>query len=138
VGDRLVALVQRLRRVQRAPRRETEQRVRVPLERRQVVEQERLLALLLLLELGDRARLVAARIDDLRGLVFGLEPLAAQIAAGVVALLRAETGLDEPVGLGDERADLELAPDDQRERGRLNAAERHGAVERGAKPDRRR
>ena len=56
VGDRLVLLVELLGRRQRAPRREAEERVRVALERGEVVEELRLLALLLLLELRDRRR----------------------------------------------------------------------------------
>jgi hypothetical protein len=76
-----VALVQRLRGRQGAARREAEQRVRVALERRQVVEEVRLLALLLLLELGDRAGLVARFGDDLLGLGRLLQALAAHVAA---------------------------------------------------------
>src|SRR5439155_10033110 len=98
--------------------------------------QEGLLALLLLLEPGDLARLIATRVDDRGRLVLGLEPLAAQIAAGVLALLGPEARLDQPVRLGDERADLELALDDQSQRRRLDAPERDGAVERRAQPDR--
>ena len=139
VGERLVLLVEALRGRQRAARREAEQRVGVALERGQVVEELRLLALLLLLELRDLAgpgRSSASTIA-LR-LVLGGQPLAAQVAAGVEALAGGgEARLDEPVGLGHEGADLLLAARDQRQRRRLHAAERDRAVERRAQPDRR-
>ena len=67
-----------------------------------------------------------------------VDPLAAEVAAGVEALVVGrEVGLDEPVRLGLERADLLLAAGDERERRRLDAAERDRAVEGGAQPDRR-
>jgi hypothetical protein len=96
----------------------------------------RLLALLLLLELRDLARLTGDGLDDRGPLRLRREPLAAQVAARVVALPgRLEVGLDQPVGLGLERPDLLLAARDQRQRRRLHAAEADRAVERGAQPD---
>ena len=78
IRERLVLLVQALRRAERAPRGEAEARVRVALQRRQVVEERRLLGALGLLELGDRAALAADRLDDRRRLVGGLEPRVAR------------------------------------------------------------
>ena len=138
VGERLVLLVQLLGGGQRAARREPEQRVGVALERGEVVEELGLLGLLLLLELGDRALLALAVLDDRGRLVLG-DPLAAHVAAGVEALAGGgELALDQPVGLGLEGADLLLAAGDERQRRRLHPAQRDGAVERGAQPDRRR
>ena len=135
VGDRLVLLVELLRRRERPPRAEAEERVCMALERGEVVEELRRLALLLLLELRDRAGLPGRLLDDRLGLVL-LDPLPAQVAPAVEPLAgRGEAGLDEPVRLGDERPDLQLAADDERERRRLHAAERDGAVEGGAQAD---
>ena len=106
------------------------------LQRGEVVEELRRLALLLLLELGDRARPAGNVRDDRGGLVL-LDALAAKVAAAVETLPRGgEPRLDEPVWLGDEGTDLELPAGDERQGRGLNAAERHGAVERGAEPDR--
>ena len=66
VRDRLVLLVEPLRRGERAPRGEAEEGVRIPLERREVVEELRRLALVLLLQLRDRARLPGRLGDDRR------------------------------------------------------------------------
>src|SRR5205085_7763510 len=108
----------------------------VALERGEVVEKLRLFALLLLLELRDLARLALDLADDLRGLILR-DPLAAEEAAGVAApLVGREARLHEPVGLGLEVPDRLLALDDQSERGRLHTAQRYGAVERRAQPDR--
>ena len=136
VRDRLLVLVELLRGREGAARREAEEVVRPPLERGQVVEKLRALALLLLLELRDLAGLAASLVDDLRRVLLG-DPLAAQVAAAVEpVLVGGEARLDEPVGLGDEGADLHLAPRDEREGRRLDAAERDGAVEGGAEADR--
>ena len=72
VGERLVLLVEPLRGGQRAAGREAVERVRVALQRGQVVEELRLLALFLLLQLGDLAGAVLDVLDDLRGLVLGI------------------------------------------------------------------
>ena len=144
VGERLVLLVEALRGGERAAGGEAEARVRVALERGQVVEERRLLLLRRLLELGDRAGLAAHRGDDRLGLLRGLQPRlragveAAGVAAPGVAAGRLEGRVDEPVRLGLEGPDLLLAPGDQRQRRRLHAAQRDRAVERGAQPDRRR
>ncbi len=107
------------------------------LERGEVVEELRLLALLLLLEARDLAGLALDVGDDRRCLVL-LDPLAAEVAAVVGAVAaRLERGLDEPVRLGDECADLLLAARDERERRRLHAAERDRAAERRPQADRR-
>ncbi len=75
----------------------------------------------------------------MRGGELLVDPLAAEVAAAVGAIgVGEEPGLDQPVRLGLEGADLLLAAGDQRERGRLHAAERDGAVEGGAQADRRR
>ena len=136
IGQRLVLFVESLRRAQRAARGESIERVGVALETREVVEQLRTLALLLLLQLGDLARLPRARVDDRLGVLCGRQPLSAQIPAAVLARARGlEARLDQPVGLGLEVAYLLLAPGDQRERGGLDAAERDGAVESSAQAD---
>ena len=142
VGERLVLLVQALGGGQRAPGGEAEARVGVALQRREVVEERRALLLGRLLELGDLARLVADGGDDRLGLLGGLQPRlgagveAALVAAAGVAGGRLELRVDEPVRLGLERADLLLAAGEDRERRRLHAAERDGAVERRAQADR--
>ena len=64
IGERLVLLVQALRGAERAPRGEAVAGVGLALERREVVQHRRALALLLLVELGDRALLALARLDD--------------------------------------------------------------------------
>ena len=142
VGERLVLLVEPLRGRERAPGGEAEARVGLALERREVVEERRALLLGRLLELGDRAVLAAHGGDDRLRLGGRLQ---ARLGAGVVAAGVAPAGrsagrleerVDEPVGLGLERADLLLAPRDQRQRRRLHAPERDGAVERRAQPDR--
>src|ERR687891_349419 len=136
VGERLVLLVEALGGGQRATRREAVERVGVALQRRQVVQELRALALLLLLELRDLAGLAGDRLDDRGGRGLGREPLAAQVAARVRPVLRRlEARLHEPVGLGLEGADLLLAAGHQGQRGGLHAAERDGAVERGAQAD---
>ena len=136
VRDRLVLLVEPLRRGERPPRGEAEEGVRIPLERRQVVEELRRLALGLLLQLRDRARLPGCLGDDRRRLVL-LDPLPSEIAPAVQALTAGrEARLDEPVGLRGEGADLELPPDDQREGRRLHPAQGDGAVEGRAQADR--
>src|SRR3954451_14465163 len=117
---------------------EPEQRVGVALERREVVEQLDPLALLLLVDLRDLAGAPLDLLDDLRRVVLG-DALAALVAAAVATRpARLEGGLDEPVRLGLEGADLLLAPGDERERRRLDAAERDRAVERAPQSDRRR
>ena len=137
VGERLVLLVELLRRGQRAAGGEAVQRVGVALQRGEVVEQLRALGLLLGLQLGDHAGLALGLLDDLRGLVLG-DPLAAHVAAGVDALTAGgEQRLHQPVGLGLELADLDLSAGHQRQRGRLHAAERDRAVEGRAQADRR-
>src|SRR3954468_10037116 len=136
VGDRLVLLVELLSSAQRAPGGEAEQRVGVALERGEVVQELDALALLLLVDLRDLAGVALDLADDLRGVVLG-DALAALVATAVAArAARLEGGLHEPVGLRLEGADLLLAARDQRQRRRLHAAERHGAVERAPEPDR--
>src|SRR5207253_9714032 len=116
IGDRLVLLVEALRGPQRPPRGKPEEGVRVALQRGEVVEELRPLALLLLLEARDLAGLVAALLDDSRGELLR-DPLAAEVSPAVGALpVRLELRLTEPVRLWHERADLLLAPRDQRRR----------------------
>ena len=139
IGERLVLLVQTLSRRKRSPRGEAVEAVRVPLEAREVVEELRLLTLLGLLELRDLAGLARHGVHDGLALLGRRQALAAQVAAGVAALARGlEARLHEPVWLRHEVADLLLAARHERERRRLHSPERHGAVERGAQPDRRR
>src|SRR4051794_17846525 len=108
------------------------------LERREVVQQLDALALLLLVDLGDLAGTALDLADDLRRLVLG-DALPALVAAAVGArAARLEGCLHEPVRLGLEGADLLFAARDQRERRRLDASERDGAVEGAAQADRRR
>src|SRR5262245_42267834 len=106
------------------------------LERREVVQKLRRLALFLLLELRDLAGLPRGRADDRVGV--GLrDPLAAEVAGRVLALAGGgEERFHEPVRLRLEGADRKLAADDERERRRLHAAERDSPVERRAKPNR--
>ena len=105
------------------------------LQRGEVVQELRALALLLLFELRDLAAAAADLPDDLLGEILG-DPLPAEIAAAVgAALVGLERGFHEPVRLGLEGADLLLAPRDEGQRRRLHAAERHRAVEGGAEPD---
>ena len=137
VGDRLVLLVELLGRAQGPLGGEAEPRVGLALERGEVVQELRAFALLLLLELRDLAPLIAAVLHD-RGRELLVDPLAAEVAARVEALgVRREVGLDQPVRLGLECADLLLPPRDERERRRLHPSQRHDAVERRPQPDRR-
>src|SRR5205823_12204422 len=137
VGQRLLVLVERLRRTQRALCGEAEAAVRVALERGEVVEERRALGLLLALDRVDDAVLAGHALDDpvrARGL---LDPrLVAFEPKTFVG--RLERGADEPVRLGDERLDLALALDDHRERRRLDAPERDDAAHPRAAADRRR
>src|SRR5205823_3180108 len=64
VRDRLLALVERLRGLERAARREAEASVRVALERGEVVEERRALGLLLALDRLDLAVLAGDALDD--------------------------------------------------------------------------
>ena len=73
VGERLVLLVQSLRGCQRAFGGEAEAVVGLALQRRQVVEHRRFLALLFLLELGDRPWPALARRDDRPRLLLGAD-----------------------------------------------------------------
>src|SRR5207248_2691834 len=126
-----------LRRSKRAAGREPEERVGVPLQRGEVVQELRALALLLLLELRDLAAAVADLLDDPRREVLR-DALAAQVAAAVrAALVGRERGLHEPVRLRLEGADLLLAASYQRQRRRLHPPARDRSVARGAQPDRR-
>ena len=90
IRQRLVVLVQALRRRQRAPRREPVARVGLALQRGQVVQERRTLLLGRRLELGDLARPVADRVDDRRRLLGGLQP---RLRAGVVAAVVAPPAL---------------------------------------------
>ena len=141
VGQRLVLLVAALRRAERAFGGEAVAVVGLALQRRQVVEHRRFLALLFLLELGDLARpALARRRRSPRPRSRGDARLGAGVEAALVGALAVglEGRVDEPVGLGHERFDLLLAPRDDRERRRLHASERDGAVEGAAQADRRR
>ncbi len=147
-------LIETLRGRERALGGEAVAVVGLALERREVVEHRRFLALLLLLELRDRPRLAAARRDDRRGLLLGADARAfgvsgaagrrlvvaeiSALAGGCLALERprGEGRVDQPVGLGLEGLDLLLAARDDRERRRLHAPERDGTVEGAAQPDR--
>ena len=134
-------LVAALRGGERAPGGEAEAAVGLALQRREVVEQRRALGALLALELRDDAGLAAHGGDDRVGLRGALQArLRAVVVAALVHALtrRGEERVDEPVRLGHERADLLLAARDDRQRRRLHAAQRDGAVEGGAQADRRR
>ena len=61
--------------------------------------------------------------------------VAAFVLAAAIGL---ELGVNEPVGLGDEGADLFLASRQDRQRRGLDATERNGAVKRRAQADCRR
>ena len=114
---------------ERAPGGEAEARVRLALQRGEVVEERRALLLRRLLELRDRARLAADGGDDRLGLGGGLQ---ARLRAGVEAALVARGRARRPwarsvastsqYGLGLEGADLLLAAGDDRQRRRLHAA----------------
>src|SRR5205085_812938 len=123
-------LVEALGRGERAPRREAVARVGVALERGQVVEERRALLLRRRLELGDLAGLAADGGDDRVGLRGGGQArlragvVAALVAAPALARLRLERRVDEPVLLGLEVADLLLTARKDRERRRLDAAQR--------------
>ena len=126
--------VESLGRREGAPSGEAEARVRVALERGEVIEHRRLVDVLALLELRDRPGLVATRLHDREGLGLGCDArLRARVEATLVAAVavrgRFEGGVDQPVGLGLESADLLLATREDRERRRLHAAQRDGAVE---------
>src|SRR5205807_7417207 len=113
---------------ERAPRREAEARVGMSLQRGEVVEKLRALALLLLLQLRDLPAAAPDLFDDPRGEVLR-DPLPAEVAPAVGAVLvRIERRLDQPVGLGLEGADLLLAVRDESQRRRLHPPERDRAV----------
>ena len=137
VRDRLLALVERLRGLERPPRREPEAAVRVALERGEVVEERRTLGLLLALDRLDDAVLARDLRRDRVGPLAVLQPnLVALEPEPLVA--RVEARVDEPVRLRHERLDLALALDDHRQRRRLHPAERDDAADPGAAADRRR
>src|SRR5438132_6911916 len=126
VGARLLAFVERLRRLQRAPRREPEAAVGVALQRGQIVEERCGLRLLLALDRLDRAVLAAHALGDRARAVGSLD-------AGLIALepeaaiARVEGRVDEPIRLRDECLDLPLPADDHRKGRRLDASERDDA-----------
>ena len=141
IGERLVLLVEALRSRERAARREAVARVGVALQRREVVEHRRALGAPRLVQLGDLAALAANGLDDRLRLLGRLDPrLRAGVEAALVTplVVGRELRVDQPVLLGDERADLLLAPRQDRQRRRLHAAQRDRAVEARAQPDRRR
>ena len=158
-------LVEPLRRRQRASCREPVARVRLALQRRQVVQHRRALFLLFLLQLGDLRVLALARLHDRHGLRLACDPrFRSGVEASDVAALRftvspagamscawrrspadrhprslespRQSRVNQPVRFGLERPDLLLAAGDDRQRRRLHAAERDRAVERAAQPDR--
>ena len=142
IRQRLVLLVEPLRGRQRPPRREPVAAVRVALERGQVVRScGRSLR-------SDFSSLVISPVWPWQAsTIAAASPQSyPRVRAGVVPALvgarrvlhRIEDRVDEPVRLGLEIADLLLAPGQNRERRRLHPAQRHRAVKRGAKPDRRR
>src|SRR6185437_10988853 len=116
IGERLVLLVAALRRSQRALGREAVAVVGLALERRQVIQQRRFLALLFALQLADRAERAlgeleraAARLHDRLGLGLGGDagtarfalPARAVVAPLIGALgVRGEVRVDELVRLG--------------------------------------
>ena len=127
IGEHLVFFVEGLGQVEGFLGGEAVAGVGLALERGQVVEQRRRYALALG---GDLLHGALAALDGLRdglsllggcdaGLVVRVDP-----QAGVIA----EIGLDLVVVLGHEIADLQLAPDQQGERGRLDAADGEQAV----------
>ena len=142
IREQLVLLVEPLRRRQRPPRREPEARVGLALQRRQVVQQRRLLAALGLLELRDRRRARRGRRPRSPSPPRRWPAAAATPrGSGPRTCARrpaAKTRVDQPVRLRHERPDLLLAARDDRQRRRLHAPQGHGAVERAAQPDRRR
>ena len=142
VGQHLVLLVQRLRDRQRGLGAEAEAAVGLALQRRQVVQRRAALAAGLGL-LGDGGRLAAAGAGDglgaggvpqavgaLLGVIGVLLPLGVEPLAFVQAGLRVETGAQFPVVARHVLADLLLALDHDRQRGRLHAA--HGGEEEAA------
>ena len=137
IRDRLLALVERLRGLQRAARGEAEAAVGVALERGQVVEERRALVLLLPLDRGDGAVLALHLLGD-RGRLLAVPHARLVLVEPEPGVARVEARVDEPVRLRDEGLDLALALHDQRERRRLNPAERDDAADPGAAADRRR
>ena len=135
IRDRLLALVERLRRLERAARGEAEAAVRVALERGEVVEERRPLGLLLPLDRLDLAVLAGDALDDLVGACAFLDPRLVALEPEAV-VRRLEGGADEPVRLGDEDLDLALALHDHRERRGLDAPERDDAADPRAAADR--
>ena len=137
IRDRLLALVERLGRLQRPPRREAEAAVRVALEGREVVEERRALGLLLALDRLDLAVLAGDPCDDVVRAPGLLDPgLVALEPQAVIRWL--ERCANEPVRLRYESLDLALALHDHRERRRLDASERDDAADPSAAADRRR
>ena len=142
VGQRLVLLVEALRGGERAAGREAVAVVGLALERGEVVEERRALLLRRRLELGDlagpgpgRRRRSPRPPRRTRGAAWCPRGSGPRSARPLLARLRLELGVDEPVLLRLELADLDLAAGEDRQRRRLHAAERDGAVEGGAQPD---
>ena len=133
VRQRLVLLVQPLRRGERPPRGEAEAGVGVALQRGEVVEQLRALLALGLLELGDFAGLPVAVTDDGLRLGGGLDPwvgprvIPALVAARVLGGV--EERVDDPVRLRLEVPDLLLPAGEDGQRRRLHPSQRDGPVE---------
>jgi hypothetical protein len=129
-----------LRGLQRPSGRKPEAPVRVALERGQVVQQRRALGLLLALDrLDDPVGVGNLRRDLVGALATAVAHDPCLVALEPEALIaRIELRVDEPVRLRDERLDLALALDDQRQRRRLHATERDDAADPGAAANRRR
>ncbi len=119
----LLAFVEGLCGLQRAPRGEAVAPVRVALERGQVVQEWRALGLFLALDLLDRP-VLAGDLGDDRVRTREVAEDARLVALEPESLIRRlERPVDEAVRLGDERLDLALAPDDQPECRSLHTAE---------------
>ena len=142
IRQHLVLFVKRLRQAERVLRAETEARVRVALQARQIVKQRRHRGRRLAF-FRDDARLAETFRADRFGLglvpdalgfellvVVGLGKFFIEPAAGVIARRRVERADDFPEIARHELADLRLALDQNRQRRRLHAA--HGRLEKAA------
>ena len=131
-------LVERLRRLQRAARREAEAAVRVALERREVVEERRALGRCSLRSTDSTVPVLPATLATISSrrarpprcrLLAGRGPCRRPPGRTKALVARVEGRVNEPVRLGDEGLDLALAADDDRQRRRLHPAERDDAAD---------
>ncbi len=130
-------LVQPLCGLQGARRRDAVAAVGVALQRGQVVQQRGTGLALGALDRLDGGGLARSGRGDRVGpfALGGAVGLALEPASAIAAVAgERKLGVDLEVGLGLEGVDLEIALDDQRQRGRLHPAQRHDAAQRPA-PD---